>query len=194
MDRTFSKTVSAAILAASLPFFAGCASMQSSAQSIEPGAVAVETAEMDATVKSVDMASRTVTLVGAHGKRATYKIGKGAINFDRIRPGDKVRVTVTEALAVYLRPQGTPASVGEGAAVALAPKGAMPGGFVADTAEVTAKVVSVDAATRHVTLRLPNGKLRQLNVNPSVDLSKVKAGDAVTAQVADSLAISVAKP
>mgnify|MGYP002683121108 CR=1 FL=1 len=102
--------------------------------------------------------------------------------------------TVTEALAVFLRPQGTPPSVGEGTAVALAPKGAMPGGMVATTSEVTARVVSVDAASRHVTLQLPDGRKRTVSVNPRINPTKVAPGNAVTVQVADALAISVERP
>jgi hypothetical protein len=70
----------------------------------------------------------------------------------------------------------------------------MPGGMVATTTEVTARVVSVDAATHHVTLQLPDGRKRTVSVNPSVDLSRVAPGDSVTAQVVNSLAISVEKP
>jgi hypothetical protein len=160
----------------------------------EPGAIAVETVQMTATVKAVDRSKRTVTLAGKNGKRATYKVGKEAVNFDQIKVGDRVNATLTETLAVFLRPQGTPASVGEGAAVALAPKGAMPGGIVATTTEVTARVVSVDAASRHVTLQLPDGSKRTVSVNPSIDLAKVAPGNAVTAQVADAVAISVERP
>ena len=160
----------------------------------EPGDIAVETVQMTATVKDVDQRNRTVTLAGKNGKRETYKVGKEAINFDQIKVGDRVKVTVTEALAVFLRPQGTPPSVGEGTAVALAPKGAMPGGMVATTSEVTARVVSVDATSRHVTLQLPDGRKRSVSVNPSIDLTKVAPGSAVTVQVADALAISVERP
>lgn len=186
--------MSVALVAAALPLFTGCSSMESSGQSTEPAAVAVATTQVTATVKAVDHRNRTVTLAGPSGKRATYKVGKAAVNFDRIRVGDRVNVTLTESVAVFLRPKGTPPSVGEGAAVALAPKGAMPGGVVATTTEVTARVVSVDTATHHVTLELPGGHKRTVSVNPGIDLTQVAPGNAVTAQVADAVAISVEKP
>jgi len=180
------------VLAAALPLFTACGTMDTG--TAEPGAIAVETIRMTATVKAVDRGNRTVTLAGKNGKRVTYKVGKEAVNFDQIKVGDRVNATLTETLAVFLRPQGTPASVGEGAAVALAPKGAMPGGIVATTTEVTARVVSVDAASHHVTLQLPDGGKRTVSVNPSIDLAKVAPGNAVTAQVADAVAISVERP
>lgn len=181
------------ILAAALPLFTACSSM-ATADKPEPGAIAVETVEMTATVKAVDQRNRTVTLAGQSGKRMTYKVGKEAVNFDQIKVGDRVKVTLTEALAVFLRPQGTPRSVGEGAMVTLAPKGAMPGGTIATTTEVTARVVAVDAPSHHVSLKLPDGRKRTVSVNPGIDLTQVKPGNAVTVQVADELAIAVTRP
>jgi translation initiation factor IF-1 len=180
------------VLAAALPLFTACSTMDSS--TAEPGAIAVETIEMTATVKAVDRGKRTVTLAGKNGKRVTYQVGKEAVNFDQIKVGDRVRVTATETLAVFLRPQGTPASVSEGTAVALAPKGAMPGGIVATTTEITARVVSIDAASHHVTLQLPDGSKQTVSVNPRIDLTRVAPGDAVTARIAEALAIEVERP
>ncbi len=192
MITKLSRMTAAAFLAAALPLFTACSSMDSSKE--QPGAVVVETVQLTGTVKAVDQRNRTVTVAGRNGKRATYKVGKEAINFDRVKVGDRVNVTLTEALAVFLRPQGTPPSIGEGAAVALAPKGAMPGGVVATTTEVTARVVTVDVASQHVTLELPDGSKRTVSVNPRIDLTQVAPGSAVTVQVADALAISVARP
>ncbi len=192
MITKLSRMTAAALLAAALPLFTACSSMDSSKE--QPGAVVVETVQLTGTVKAVDQRNRTVTVAGRNGKRATYKVGKEAINFDRVKVGDRVNVTLTEALAVFLRPQGTPPSIGEGAAVALAPKGAMPGGVVATTTEVTARVVTVDVASQHVTLELPDGSKRTVSVNPRIDLTQVAPGSAVTVQVADALAISVARP
>jgi Cu/Ag efflux protein CusF len=194
MNKTLMRMTRLSVLAAALPLFTACSSMETSAPRTEPGAVAVETVQATATVKAVDRRNRTVTVAGANGKRATYKVGKEAVNFDQIRVGDRINVTVTESIAVFLRPQGTPPSVGEGAAVALAPKGARPGGIVATTTEVTARLLSVDAATHHVTLELPDGSKRTVSVNPSIDLRKVAPGDAVTVQVADAVAVVVEKP
>lgn len=193
MNKKLLRMTRISVLAAALPLFTACSTLGTEDKA-EPGAIAVETVRMTATVKAVDQRNRKVTLAGQNGKPVTYKVGKEAVNFDQIKVGDRVIVTVTEALAVFLRPQGTPPSVGEGAAVALAPKGAMPGGMVATTTEVTARVVAVDAASHHVTLKLPDGRKRRVSVNPGIDLAQVAPGNAVTVQVADELAISVERP
>jgi hypothetical protein len=194
MNKRLFRTASLALLGVALPLITACGAMDANKQATEPGAVAVETTQLTATVKAVNRRNRTLTLAGRSGKRFTYKVSKAAVNFDQIRVGDRVNVTLTEAIAVYLQPKGTPEGVGEGTVIALAPKGAMPGGLVATTTAVTARVVSVDAATRHAVLQLPDGRKKTVSVGPHVDLAKVAPGDAVTAQIADELAISVEKP
>jgi translation initiation factor IF-1 len=188
------RLASAGLGLATLLAFTACTTTATSEQPQGPGAIAVDTATVTARVAAVDRRDRRVTLVGPKGHRATYTVPKAAINFDQIRVGDRVKATVTEALAVFLRPQGTPPSVGERGVVALAPKGAMPGGVVVNATEVTARVVAVDAAEQRVTLKLLNGKTRTVRVNPAVDLTKVSPGDAVTAQITDALALLVEKP
>ncbi|MFO1432294.1 MAG: hypothetical protein U1F76_19480 [Candidatus Competibacteraceae bacterium] len=201
MNKTpFELTVLALIPTALLAFTActtthtGGSTASATAQSAEPGAIVVDTAEMIATVAAIDKRNRRITLVAPDGRRATYKVTKEAINFDRIQVGDRVKATVTEELAVFLRKTGTPPSVGEGAEVALAPKGAMPGGVVAETAEVTARVVAVDTMSRRVTLQFVDGSTKTVRVNPDVNLANVAPGDAVTVQITEALALAVEKP
>jgi translation initiation factor IF-1 len=187
--------LAAAAFALAIPLtFTGCATSGTAEQPAGPGAIAVDTATVTAKVAAIDRRDRRVTLVGPKGHRMTYTVSKAAVNFDQVRVGDRVKATVTEAVAVFLRPKGTQPGAGEGMAVALAPKGAMPGGVVVNTTEVTAQVTAVDPAEHRVTLKLPNGKKRTLSVNPSIDLTKVSPGDAVTAQVTDALALQVEKP
>ena len=101
------------------------------------------------------------------------------------------RATVTERIAVNLSKDRAPASAGVGAAVVLAPKGAMPGGVVAGTAEVSATVTAVDVNARKVTLKFVDGSTDTVTVGKAVDLTKVSAGDTVTARMSESIAIAV---
>jgi preprotein translocase subunit YajC len=163
-------------------------------QSVEPGAIVVDTTGMTATVTAIDTRRRRITLAAPDGRWATYKVSKDVINFDQIRVGDQVKATVTEELAVFLRPAGTLPSAGEGVAVALAPKGAKPGLVLADTAEVTARVVAVDAVNRRVTLQFADGTTKTVRVNPDINLANVAPGDAVTVRITEALAVLVEKP
>jgi hypothetical protein len=58
----------------------------------------VQTFELTATVVSMDKASRKVTLVSPEGIKKTVNVGPEAINFDQVRVGDQLKVTVAEEI------------------------------------------------------------------------------------------------
>ena len=66
-------------------------------------------------------------------------------------------------------------------------------GVVAETAEVTARVVSVDPMSRRVTLQFVDGSTKTVRVNPDINLANVAPGDAVTVRITEALAIAVEK-
>jgi Cu/Ag efflux protein CusF len=119
---------------------------------------------------------------------------QGSRQLPQIKVGDNVTVAIVESIAVAVRPKGAPPSAGEGAAVALAPVGAKPGGIIARTTKISAKVQAVDAAAHTVTVKGPLGKERTFKVNPKVDLSTLKNGDDIVLRVTDALAIDVTAP
>jgi len=159
------------------------------------GAVEVEAVTSSASVLAINFPNRTLTLVMPDGSKQQYKVSKEVNNFNQINVGDKVSATLVEALAVYLRQSGAPASAGEAETVSLAPqaKGAEPGIVMTDTKEVTAKVQFVDRKNHTVTLKFDDGSRKTVRVNKSVDLAGVKAGDDVTVRLTDALAVVVRK-
>ena len=159
-----------------------------------PGGTLVNTYQTTATVTGIDVAHRKVTLVSPDGTRTIFKAGPEVINFDQIRVGDQVKATMAEELIVSLRGEQMPRTDGETVTVALAPKGAKPGGVIANTVEVTAKVKSIDVKRRRATLLFPNGQSRTFAVRPDVDLTKVPLGQEVAICATESLAIFVEKP
>lgn len=159
-----------------------------------PGGSVVETHELTATVAALDKAARKVTLVDAAGIKTTVKAGPEVINFGQIRVGDQLKVTVTEALAVYVAAAGGAPSDGATMAVSLAPKGAKPGGVVADTLQVTAKVSAIDLEHHKATLQFPDGSTRTVAVRPDVDLTQRKVGEEVVIRVTEMVAIGIEKP
>jgi len=147
-----------------------------------------------ATVEAVDPATRTVTLKTAKGETKQIHLGKQAVNFDQIKPGDKVRATLAEEVAIAVTKGGAPASAAETDAVILAPKGEKPGVIIADSDQVTAKIQSIDADKRTITLGLPDGSSKTVKAGQRVNLADLKAGDDITARVTQALAIVVEKP
>ena len=55
--------------------------------------------------------------------------------------------------------------------VALAPKGAKPGAFMAATTQVTARITDIDAEHRKATLQFEDGTTKTVPVRRDVDLS-----------------------
>ena len=159
-----------------------------------PGGAVVQTYELSATVASIDKASRRLTLLSSDGIKQTVKVGPEAINFDQIKVGDQLKVTVAEELVVYVAGKGETPSNAAAQVVALAPKGAKPGGIMADTIQVTAKVTAIDLEHRKATLQFEDGSSRTVAVRPDVDLAKRKVGDKVVIRTTEALAITVKKP
>jgi len=157
------------------------------------GAMIVDTVTLTATVKAIDADTRELRLTSPDGYQTAVVAAKTVLNFDQIKAGDQIKVKATEAFAVDLRPRGTPANLGEGTAVAVTPRGGLPGGAIASTMEVNAKITAVDVKSRAVTLQFRDGSSKQLKVGATVNLVKVKPGDTVTVRVAEALAITVTK-
>jgi len=159
-----------------------------------PGGVVVETHKMTATVTGIDAANRKVTLVTPEGKKDTVTCGPEVVNFDQIHVGDQLKVVVTEQLAVYMAQAGATPSDGAAAVVALAPKGAKPGGIMANTVQVTAKVTAIDLKHHKATLQLPDGTSKTFPVRKDVDLTQRQVGEEVVIRTTEAVAISVEKP
>lgn len=159
-----------------------------------PGRVSVDVIKLTGTVKAVDLEKKTVTVEGSGGRVETID-AKDARNLDQLKVGDKVTVTYTQALAVFVRKGDEPPSTSDKQTVQLAPKGQKPGGVVARTIQLTGTVQSVDARKRMVDVRVPAGNVRTFKVDPRVkNLSQVKKGDQVVLRYTESVALSVVKP
>ena len=159
-----------------------------------PGGVMVDTFKMTATVTHIDTDKRKVTLLTRDGKETTVKCGPEVINFDQIQVGDKLKIWVTQELAVAMGTAGASSSDGGADMVALAPKGAMPAGMMASTVQATAKVTAIDLKHHKATLQLPDGSSKTFAVRPDVDLTQRKVGEEVVLRFAEAMAITVERP
>jgi hypothetical protein len=79
-------------------------------------------------------------------------------------------------------------------AVALAPEGAKPGGFMANTVETTATIVAIDGHEHTLTLEFLDGSVQEVDVAKHRDLSQLSLGDSIRIQLTEALAIEVVKP
>ena len=159
-----------------------------------PGGVVVQTVKMAATVTAIDQAKRKATLLASDGKKFTVTAGPEAVNFDQVRVGDRVNATVTEKVVVSLGDKASPSGQGAATVVAQAPKGDQPGGLVAETTQVTAKVIAIDSQKRTATLEFEDGITQTFPVRADVDLSRHKVGEQLVFRLTEMIAIWVEKP
>lgn len=159
-----------------------------------PGGIIVNTLDVSARVTAIDKANRKVTLLRPDGETFTVKVGPAAVNFNQVGVGDWVNLTVTEELVVYLNEGGESGNDESAALVALAPKGAQPGGLIAETTQITGTVTAIDLEKRTATLRFEDGSTKTFPVRSDVDLTKRKVGEQVVFRITEMIAISVEKP
>ena len=193
----FTSSLALAFIAGLLPL--SCNNKQASAQAPATPARGVSAVHVDSVtatvvVTSIDHAKRTATLRLPSGAEKSFEAGPELVNFDQVKAGDHLKVTFVESVAVRTRSPGAASDpVTAEATVALAPKGSMPGGAVAGTVEVTAKVVDIDQKARLATLTA-DGRTRTIHVGPNIDLAKVKAGDEVVFRFTRGVLLRVDRP
>jgi len=147
-----------------------------------------------ATVESIDLATRAVTLKGPDGKVMGLKVGEEVKNLPQVKVGDKVTVTYYESIAAQIIKPGTgPASAAQ-QAVATAKPGEKPAGAMVQQVTVVAAVEAIDKTTQHVTLKGPEGNTVEVKVKNPKNLEGVKVGDEVAITYTEAMAISVEKP
>lgn len=155
-----------------------------------------ETIAIRATVKAVDMKTRTVTLVGPQGETKTLKVGDQVQNLAQVKPGDIVVARYYESVAYVLSPPGTkvPEDVLAAAAERAAP-GQMPAGGVASKLTVTGLVVGVNQAAHTLQLVDPaGGEIRTIAVKDPQNqqmMGSIKVGDTITAYITEALVAAV---
>ena len=155
-----------------------------------------DTATIRATVKAVDMASRTVTLVGPQGEIKTLKVGPEVQNLAQLKAGDIVVARYRESVAYIIAPPGTktPEDLLALAAVQAAP-GEMPAAAAASKIVVTGLVVGVSPGAKTISIVNPDGgEVRTLNVkDPDYQsmLPEIKVGDTITAVISEAVAAAV---
>jgi hypothetical protein len=148
-----------------------------------PTAVA-HTAQFVATVVSVDRTTREVVLNTPDGRQTTVVAGPNVTNLGRLNPGDRLTITINDALAVQMAKPGSP-PVGTGRSEIAAD-----GRSINTTARVT--IVSAATDGTSVTFTGPNGVTHTVDVqDPGMQafVQRLKAGDQVDVAYGAEIAV-----
>jgi hypothetical protein len=149
-----------------------------------------------ATVQSIDLDSRMVTLEGSDGRHTAVHVGPQVVNLPQVRPGDRVDVSRTEAVAIDI----TKAAAGlvpmatQTTEMAQAEPGELPSGEASVVTRITAQVVGLNPAEHKVMFIGPAGVVRTVFVKrPQVRqlLNQLQVGDMVQISFVEADAVSV---
>jgi hypothetical protein len=156
----------------------------------------VDTVTTRATVKAIDLATRTVTLVGPEGETKTLKVSDEVQNLPQVKVGDTVVARYYASVAFVLAPPGTQLPDDSlSLAGARAIPGELPAGVLATRAVLTALVVGVNPVAHTLALVDPTGgRIRTIHVtDPRAlqSLTRIKVGDTITAVVSEDVAVAV---
>ena len=162
-------------------------------QSTKKGMVSGGRAEqVTATITAVDAPNRLVTLKGKSGDEEVIKMGPEVKNFDQIKVGDQVVVTLAQGVVLYLAapgekaPEPTVTVSGE-----AAKPGERPAGDVKATIKGQVTVTAIDMKTRLVTLTGAEGRKFKVKAGKEIPLEKLKVGDKVNGEYTETVAIAV---
>ena len=155
-------------------------------------------AERSATVESVNMNERTVLLRGQDGQFATLHAGPDARNLAQVKPGDRVVVTVTQAIAASLaNPRDRLGPTDSAAVTTRAPAGQRPAGSLTEAKRVRVRVEQVDPASNTVAFVKPDGtrgEVRPQDARMREFARTLKPGDEVDVVLMESVSLRVVPP
>jgi Cu/Ag efflux protein CusF len=155
-----------------------------------------ESVSARATVKSIDLKTRTVTLEAADGHTVALKVGEQVRNLPQVHPGDTVIAHYYTSTAFVLAPAGTklPDNSLTVGGVRAAP-GEKPGAAVGNKLVVSGLVVGVDPTSHTVSLVDPaGGQVRVVDVitpEGQQSMKRIKIGDTITAIITEAVLVGV---
>ncbi len=147
-----------------------------------------------ATVLSVDMETRRVTLRNEDGKEVTIIAGPEVRNLAQVKKGDVLRVTYRETMAYQVSRSGSAtAGIGRSTEVQRAAPGENPWASVTGTTSVRATITNIDNAKGQVTLGGPQGGVMVVTVRDPSKLDQIRVGDLLDVTYTEALALTVEK-
>jgi Cu/Ag efflux protein CusF len=185
--KTLRPIIASVLLAAALPGFAAI-------EAPPPGMEEAQLIETTATVESVDLATRYVTLRGPEGNTIAVRAGDRIENLDKVKPGDRVDIMYYRAVAVDLVANAGDASAPERQRSTSTSPGSVPGVVNRERTSVV-KILVVDPYKKAIAFRDPEGRWREVSVEaPGLRhyLDELKEGDTVRVTFTDALAVSLA--
>lgn len=190
------KRLAAVLLGFSLAAFGACLPYVASAASDAAKLDASEMAVATATVNSVNVPERLLTIKDSSGNMQTISVSPEVRNLEQLKKGDKISIRYKRAVAAEVKPPGTGMTGVETKEKAQRSQpGERPGGMVEAEVRTTIKVTAVDTKRNTLTFIGPKGMKRTIfvkNEDARAYLKKLKPGDEVEVAYTEALVVDVA--
>lgn len=175
------------LTASALLFLAGCATNQDTSF-----AERSETIELSGTVEAVDLASRTFKVRDGNTS-VTFKAGPQVQNLAQLEPGDRIILDYYESVAVGLADPADPGTAIGDVLVGTAAPGEKPGGGAIGSVTGVVEFLSYDSSTSVASLRLQDGTVEQVVVQPEMkDFAAARQpGDRIVVAIDRAVAVTV---
>jgi hypothetical protein len=154
---------------------------------------ALEGVQFQGKFKSVDPKTRKVVIVGPEGRELEAILGDEVKNFDKIKVGDIVTMTITKVVVSDVKVINNGIKEREETvSYSRAQSGDKPAGIIEHQVKIVADVTAIDAKKNIVTIKGPY-KTVQVAVGPEV-LKGVKVGNQIEAIITQNIAVQVTAP
>jgi hypothetical protein len=188
---------------------ASCSQTPKESASSQPGAAAPESAKaapaptargesaslhVTATVESVDVANRMITLKDPDGTVGTYEVGEQVKRLAEIKPGDKIHAEYSVGAVAELREpteeeKAAPMVAMEGAA--RGPSDAPPTGGMGRAVRAVTTIQSLDSAAQTFTVKGPLEGNVTIHVDDPAVFSHLQVGQTIVVTFAEKMVLSV---
>jgi hypothetical protein len=167
------------------------ASKKAASSTQKPKTVKERVVTKTATVEAIDLKTRIVTLKDKDGNVADLKVSERAKNLAQVKVGDQVTAKYYESIAFELADPGTPMQVGTSESSAKAKPGERPAGVEAKMVSAVVNIEAIDTKTNVATLKGPEGRTVNVQIQDPKKWEKAKVGDKVRITYTEALAIEV---
>ena len=147
-----------------------------------------------ATVEAVDKEKRTLKLRTEDGKSRTVDVPEDVKAFDRIKKGDRIRLSYQESMALAVHRPGEARPEDQIKETTQQIEGARPGRMIERKQTISGEIVSVDTKRNVVKVKGPDGKVHEITVeDPSVRerIKDLKPGEVVQVTYTEAMAVSL---
>lgn len=146
-----------------------------------------------ANITSIDASTREIGLTTEEGDDIVVPASPEVRNFDQLEVGDKVNITLTEAVAVKMASEAERGEQFSSVAAGRAVTGEKPGLSVGSLTEQVVEFISYDDATGTASFINADGVVQSVSVRPELrEFAKARTkGELIAAAIERSFAISV---